>query len=130
MTEIAGPLYVVSSGSGFVPWNQTACPLRLSNAMSRYVGRAISPQPITTPLMINAGFDPVWFGVLVVILMETAMVTPPVGINLFVVQGVRGRGQLHDVIVGSAPFVVTLILMIALICVFPQMVLWLPQIAR
>jgi TRAP-type C4-dicarboxylate transport system permease large subunit len=62
--------------------------------------------------------------------METAMVTPPVGINLFVVQGVRGRGQLHDVIVGSAPFVVTLILMIALISVFPQIVLWLPQMAR
>jgi tripartite ATP-independent transporter DctM subunit len=90
----------------------------------------VATVPITTPLMIKAGFDPVWFGILVVILMETAMVTPPVGINLFVVQGVRGHGQLHDVIVGAAPFVVTLILMIALICVFPQMVLWLPQIAR
>jgi TRAP-type C4-dicarboxylate transport system permease large subunit len=80
--------------------------------------------------MVKAGFDPVWYGILIVILMETAMVTPPVGINLFVVQGVRGRGQLHDVIIGSAPFVVTLILMIAIICVFPDLVLWLPRIAR
>jgi tripartite ATP-independent transporter DctM subunit len=90
----------------------------------------VATVPITTPLMIKAGYDPVWCGILIVILMETAMVTPPVGINLFVVQGVRGRGQLHDVIVGSAPFVVTLILMIALISVFPQIVLWLPQMAR
>ena len=76
------------------------------------------------------GFDPVWYGILIVILMETAMVTPPVGINLFVVQGVRGRGQLHDVIIGASPFVVTLIIMIAIICVFPDLVLWLPRVAK
>jgi C4-dicarboxylate transporter DctM subunit len=86
--------------------------------------------PITTPLMAKAGFDPVWYGILIVILMETAMVTPPVGINLFVVQGVRGRGRLHDVIIGASPFVVTLILMIAIICIFPDLVLWLPRVAK
>jgi tripartite ATP-independent transporter DctM subunit len=86
--------------------------------------------PITTPIMVQAGYDPVWYGILIVILMETAMVTPPVGINLFVVQGVRGRGQLHDVIIGTSPFVVTLVLMIAIICVFPELVLWLPRIAK
>ena len=58
------------------------------------------------------------------------MVTPPVGINLFVVQGVRGRGQLHDVIIGASPFVVTLVIMIAIICVFPDLVLWLPRLAK
>jgi tripartite ATP-independent transporter DctM subunit len=89
----------------------------------------VATVPIVTPLMVKAGFDPVWFGILVVILMETAMVTPPVGINLFVVQGVRGRGQLHDVIVGAAPFVATLILMIAIICIFPGIVMWLPRVA-
>lgn len=90
----------------------------------------VATVPITTPLMVKAGFDPVWYGILIVILMETAMVTPPVGINLFVVQGVRGRGQLHDVIIGASPFVVTLILMIAIICVFPDLVLWLPRAAK
>jgi C4-dicarboxylate transporter, DctM subunit len=90
----------------------------------------VATVPITAPLMVKAGFDPVWYGILIVILMETAMVTPPVGINLFVVQGVRGRGQLHDVIIGASPFVVTLILMIAIICVFPDLVLWLPRIAK
>ncbi len=90
----------------------------------------VATVPITTPLMVKAGFDPVWYGILIVILMETAMVTPPVGINLFVVQGVRGRGQLHDVIIGASPFVVTLIIMIAIICIFPDLVLWLPRVAK
>ena len=89
----------------------------------------VATVPIITPLMVKAGFDPVWFGILMVLLMETAMVTPPVGINLFVVQGVRGHGQLHDVIIGAAPFVVTLIVMIAIVCVFPGLVLWLPRVA-
>jgi C4-dicarboxylate transporter DctM subunit len=87
----------------------------------------VATVPIITPVIVAQGFDPVWFGVLIMLLVETAMITPPVGINLFVVQGVRGRGQLHDVIIGSAPFVVTLLLMIALLILFPQLALWIPQ---
>ena len=64
------------------------------------------------------------------LLIETAMITPPVGINLFVVQGVRGRGQLHDVMLGAAPFVVTLLVMIVAVSLFPQIVLWLPEQLR
>jgi TRAP-type C4-dicarboxylate transport system permease large subunit len=79
--------------------------------------------------MFKAGFDPIWFGVLVVVLMETAMITPPVGINLYVVQGLRTRGRIDDVIIGAAPFVVTMILMIAVLSVWPQLALWLPQTA-
>jgi C4-dicarboxylate transporter, DctM subunit len=90
----------------------------------------VATVPITTPLIVNAGYDPIWYGVLVVILMETAMVTPPIGINLFVVQGVRRRGQIHDVVLGATPFVVTLLAMVALICVFPELVLWLPEAMR
>jgi tripartite ATP-independent transporter DctM subunit len=88
----------------------------------------VATVPIITPVIIAQGFDPVWFGVLVMLLIETAMITPPVGINLFVVQGVRGRGQLHDVMLGAAPFVVTLLLMTALLILFPQIALWLPEL--
>jgi TRAP-type C4-dicarboxylate transport system permease large subunit len=49
--------------------------------------------PIITPVVVALGYDPVWFGILIVLLVETAMITPPVGINLFVVQGVRGARQ-------------------------------------
>jgi tripartite ATP-independent transporter DctM subunit len=82
--------------------------------------------PITTPIMVQAGYDPVWYGIIVVILMETGLLTPPVGMNLFVVQGIRERGQLKDVILGSLPFVVTLFVMLGLIIAFPQIALWLP----
>ena len=80
----------------------------------------VATVPIIAPLMVKAGYDPVWFGILIVILMETAMITPPVGINLFVVQGIRGRGTLSDVEKGSAPFVIALLAMIAMICVWPD----------
>ena len=83
--------------------------------------------PITFPIMKQAGFDPVWYGVLIVLLVQTAMITPPFGINLFVIHGIRGRGQVHDVMIGSLPFVATLVLMIALICIWPGIVLWAPQ---
>ena len=63
----------------------------------------VATVPIIAPIMFKAGYDPVWFGVIVVMLMETAMITPPVGINLYVVQGL-----LTDVIVGTTPFVIAL----------------------
>jgi C4-dicarboxylate transporter, DctM subunit len=73
------------------------------------------------------GFDPVWFGILIILLVETAMITPPVGINLYVVQGVRPRGRINDVIIGSLPFVLTLLCMMALLILFPQIALFVPQ---
>jgi tripartite ATP-independent transporter DctM subunit len=88
----------------------------------------VATVPIITPVSIARGFEPVWCGVRMRLLIETAMITPPVGINLFVVQGVRGRGQLHDEMLGAAPFVVTLLLMTALLILFPQIALWLPQL--
>ena len=85
--------------------------------------------PIVTPIIVGLGYDPVWFGVLIILLIETALITPPVGLNLYVVQGVRPRGRIGDVIVGSVPFVVTLFAMIAILSFFPRLALWLPQSA-
>ncbi len=87
----------------------------------------ISTIPITTPLILQAGYDPVWYGILIVLLIQTAMVTPPFGINLFVIQGIRGRGRLSDVEWGAAPFVIALLLMVGLICAFPDIAMWLPR---
>ncbi len=86
----------------------------------------VATVPIITPVVAALGFNPIWFGVLMMLLIETALITPPVGFNLFVVQGVRSRGQIYDVIVGSAPFVITLMVMIALLIAYPQIALWLP----
>ncbi|MGE0222998.1 MAG: TRAP transporter large permease [Acetobacteraceae bacterium] len=89
----------------------------------------VATVPIIAPIMTAAGFDPIWFGIIVVMLMETAMITPPVGINLYVVQGLRHRGKVNDVIVGTAPFVVTLVVMIAILSIWPDLALWLPRLA-
>jgi tripartite ATP-independent transporter DctM subunit len=87
----------------------------------------ITTIPIVAPIMFKLGFDPVWFGILVIVLVETALVTPPVGLNLFVVQNLRPSGSMNDVIVGTAPFVLTLFLMLALLALFPDLALWLPR---
>ncbi len=84
--------------------------------------------PIIVPVVVQAGFDPVWFGIMVVLLCETAMITPPVGVNLYVVQGVRGRGVISDVILGVLPFIGSLLLMIVLIIAAPDIVMWLPRL--
>jgi tripartite ATP-independent transporter DctM subunit len=89
----------------------------------------VATVPIIAPIMVKAGYDPIWFGVLVVILLETAMITPPVGINLYVVQGLRTRGKIDDVIIGSAPFVLTMLVMLALLSYWPDLALWLPRAA-
>ena len=62
------------------------------------------------------------------VLLETALITPPIGINLYVVQGVRGRGSLNDVMVGSLPFVITMFVMVGLLMIFPQIALFLPSV--
>jgi len=83
--------------------------------------------PIIAPVMIALGFDPVWLGILIIVLVETALITPPVGLNLFVVQSLRKKGSMTDVIMGSLPFVLALFFMVALLVAFPQLALWLPQ---
>jgi TRAP-type C4-dicarboxylate transport system permease large subunit len=72
------------------------------------------------------GFDPVWFGVQMTILMETGLIHPPVGLNLFVIQGIAPEIPLKELLWGVTPFIVLIVLFIIVIAVFPQIVLWLP----
>jgi tripartite ATP-independent transporter DctM subunit len=89
----------------------------------------VATVPIITPVVIRAGFDPVWFGVVIVILLEMAMITPPVGINLYVVQGLRKRGKINDVIIGASPFVIAMFVMLIALTIWPEIALWLPTVA-
>ena len=88
----------------------------------------LTTTPLIVPIIVQLGFDPVWFGILMMVMLETALITPPIGVNLYVVQGVRGRGSMNDVIVGTLPFVATMFVMIALLVIFPELALWLPEI--
>jgi len=87
----------------------------------------ITTTPLIAPILIGMGFDPVWLGILITLLLETALITPPVGVNLYIVHGIRGRGTMNDVIIGASPFVVTLFVMIVLLVMFPSIALFLPE---
>ncbi len=84
--------------------------------------------PITHPVMMKLGFDPIWFGIFVVLLAEIGAVTPPVGINCFVVQGAsEGRLELEDVFRGLLPYILAGFVMLLLLCLFPEMATYLPS---
>lgn len=90
----------------------------------------VTTLPVITPLMVHAGFDPVWFGIIVIILIEMALITPPVGVNLYVIQGVRNGGKVSDVIIGSLPFVAMMFLLIGLLTLYPSLALYLPSMGK
>jgi len=83
--------------------------------------------PTIFPLMQAAGFDPVWFGIVYTITMEIAVLTPPVGLNLYVIQGIsRGTIAIGEVIMGCLPFIASMCVLIALLIAFPETATWLP----
>ena len=83
---------------------------------------------IVVPLIVSLGFDPLWFGIFMVMMMELALITPPMGLNLFVAQNIRlSRGNITDVYIGVLPFAFAMILFVALLIYFPQIALWLPS---
>jgi tripartite ATP-independent transporter DctM subunit len=84
--------------------------------------------PTLTPIVVQLGFDPVWFGIIVVLVSEIGLITPPMGMNCYVVQGVRGSGALHDVFIGVSPFILALLAVLGALIAFPQIALWLPQL--
>ena len=88
----------------------------------------IATIPVVTPIVIAIGLDPVWFGIYLVIMMEMALLTPPMGMNLYVVQGVRGGGPIRDVIIGTLPFLAVRIVFVAAIIIWPASILWLPNL--
>ncbi|MDP3822493.1 MAG: TRAP transporter large permease [Burkholderiales bacterium] len=83
--------------------------------------------PTIFPLMQAAGFDMIWFGIVYTITMEIAVLTPPVGLNLYVIQGIsRGSISIGEVIVGCLPFIASMVVLIALLIALPQTATWLP----
>lgn len=82
--------------------------------------------PITFPLATQAGFDPIWFGIYLVIMVEMGQITPPVGFNLFVIQGLTGQ-PIGRVALAAFPFFLLMGLAVAILTVFPEIALWLPR---
>jgi C4-dicarboxylate transporter, DctM subunit len=83
--------------------------------------------PILMPVITAAGFDPIWFGVILTINMELGLITPPVGLNLFVINGITPDVRLPTILKGAFPFMLCMVVAILLLCVFPEIATWLPK---
>ena len=82
------------------------------------------------PIIVNAGFDPIWFGVVIVILMETGAITPPVGLNVYVIKGIAQDVALQDIFRGVFPYLMLMFLGLLILTVFPQLALYLPSLVK
>ena len=86
--------------------------------------------PILYPIIMKLGFDPIWFNVVMLINLELALITPPVGMNLFVLQGISPDSKMTQIIKGVIPFGIIMALEILLLCFFPEIATWLPGIVK
>lgn len=84
--------------------------------------------PILVPVIKALGFDPVWFGVMFVVNMELAQITPPLGLNLFIIKSIAPpEVSLKDILIGAWPFMILDLIGLALVIIFPQIIMWLPS---
>ena len=86
--------------------------------------------PILFPLITKLGFDPIWFNVVMLINLELALITPPVGMNLFVLQGVSPESTMTQIVKGVVPFGIAMAVEIFILCFFPQLATWLPTVIK
>lgn len=84
--------------------------------------------PIFYPIILDLGYDPVWFGIIIVLVTQMGVITPPVGINVYVVNGIDKDIPLEKIFIGAFPFLIALIVGTGFIVAFPQIVLWLPRL--
>jgi tripartite ATP-independent transporter DctM subunit len=83
--------------------------------------------PVTYPIAMSLGLDPIWFGIFLVLMIEVGLITPPVGMVLFVLRSMNEKARFDDIIRGALPFVLIILLFLCLLYVFPQIVMWLPD---
>jgi tripartite ATP-independent transporter DctM subunit len=84
--------------------------------------------PTLVPIITQAGFDPVWFGVMLTINMEIGLITPPVGLNLYVINGIAPDIRLTTILWGALPFMLCMVVGIILLAIFPEIATWLPNV--
>ena len=115
---------------GLEPWGLLLIPALFYIVLGLFldgVSIIVMSLPITFPLAMQAGFDPIWFGIFLVVMVEMGQITPPVGFNLFVLQGLTGT-PIGKVAVAALPFFLLMGLAVAIMAAFPGIVLWLPNL--
>jgi TRAP-type C4-dicarboxylate transport system permease large subunit len=83
--------------------------------------------PVIFPIILKLGYDPIWFGIVITVLVEAAMISPPVGFNVFTIHSLFPERPMSEVFMGSMPFFFIMVLFILVLTVFPDLATWLPS---
>jgi tripartite ATP-independent transporter DctM subunit len=125
-------LAAMVKGLALPPWGVMLIILGFYLALGTFMegfSMIITTLPVVFPVVLALGYDPIWFGVIITMLIEIAMISPPDGTVMYVLQGMRIRpGPITDVFVGVTPFVIMYIAGVLLMMIFPEIVLWLPRV--
>jgi tripartite ATP-independent transporter DctM subunit len=116
------------------PWAIMLCIIALYFALGTFMegfSMIITTVPVVFPVVVALGYDPIWFGVVITMLVEIAQISPPDGTVMYVLQGMRPKpGPITDVFVGVMPFLLAYLAAVLLLLVFPEIALWLPGLMR
>jgi tripartite ATP-independent transporter DctM subunit len=127
---IPNQISLAMAGLDVAPWMMVVVLVLFYVALGCFLdslAMMIATIPIVFPIVAAIGYDPLWFGIFLVVMCEIALITPPVGMNLYVVQAVRGRGSVADVVRGVLPFLACFAVLLVLMTAFPGMITWLPK---
>jgi TRAP-type C4-dicarboxylate transport system permease large subunit len=91
------------------------------------ISMMVLTMPVIYPVILALGFNPIWFGVIAVLMMEAGLITPPMGLNIFTVAGVAKGVPVETIFRGVAPFLLAIFAVVALVTVFPDLALFLPD---
>ncbi|BEU87917.1 TRAP transporter large permease subunit [Selenomonas sp. TAMA-11512] len=122
VTEVTAGRWVIFIGINIV--------LLALGCMLETVSIILITLPILYPIVRLLGFDLIWFNVIMLINMELALITPPVGMNLFVIKGIAKNGTISDIVRGSIPFAILMVSEIILLCLVPELATWLPKVLQ
>jgi C4-dicarboxylate transporter, DctM subunit len=92
------------------------------------IGMVLITVPVFQPVIVKFGYDPIWFAIVVVIMVEVGLIHPPVGMNLFVIQAQAPDVKITSIYRGIIPFLLAPLILIVLIFLFPGLALWLPKV--
>lgn len=121
------------NGLGLTPMMTLLCIVAMYIVLGFFIetlSLMVATIPIVVPVIVAMGFDKIWFGILMILLVEMALITPPVGLNLYVVQAARKKGSISDVMLGCLPYVFMMLVMAAMLILMPQIALYLPSTLR
>ncbi|MBM4763357.1 TRAP transporter large permease [Bacillus sp. B15-48] len=130
LSRIGNDILEFIQASGFPAWTVLLLVILLYLGLGLFMDLLASmliTLPLVFPLITSLGYDPIWFGIIVVLVLEIGLVTPPVGINLFITSQHTGI-PVQKVFLGSVPFIGVLLLSILILCFFPQIALYLPSL--